>query len=197
MQYIVTSRGLPIGVTDLGFVRIGGPLRSGWFHPNADGDRLMPAVTAMHAAIHACGRAWRAEREAGRRETPPTVDTALHADLAEALQHVEALELGLRREDGSVVPTEHVGIQDTEKLLDLAWHDWDDDEPPPWDAEPFDPSDYTIEHVDIADETDFLEELEAEFGEDFSRDFPGGEEERVAFPRYQIHVVLAEGAEVP
>ena len=53
MEYTITSRGRPIGVTDLGFKRVGGPLRSGWFHPNAEGERLMPVIAAVYPAVRA------------------------------------------------------------------------------------------------------------------------------------------------
>src|SRR5690348_5235913 len=118
VRYTVSSRGRPIGHTDLAFARFPGPHRAGWFHPNADGERVMPVVTALHVALQASALRHAAERGQPRREPP--LDEALPSDLAEALQRVGELELTLHREDGSLVPTESVGLQDVEQLQVMA-----------------------------------------------------------------------------
>lgn len=117
MTYTIMSGGRAIGTTELGFVRIWGPLRSGWFLPNPDGEHLMPRITAMHAAFQA---------DAVSRNAP--ADPALlpeleggspHADVLEALHHVDALDLTLHHPDGTPIPTQMVALQDTRQLL--AW----------------------------------------------------------------------------
>jgi hypothetical protein len=46
MAYTVSSGGVTIGETELGFVRTGGPDRSGWFHPTAEGEAMLAAWRA-------------------------------------------------------------------------------------------------------------------------------------------------------
>jgi hypothetical protein len=146
VSYQVASRGRVIGTTELDFARIGGRSRSGWFHPNAEGERLMPVVAsvlpAMRAYLHRDVRL-----DDGRPVVRPELEgSTLFADLAEALHHASTLDLTLHREDGSLVPTELVGIQDTEQLLrmaDLVATDCLEREerdqwelgPPPWELE--------------------------------------------------------------
>ena len=128
MHYTVSSRGRPIGVTDLGFVRIDGPGRSGWFHPNTDGARLMPAIASPLPAMRAFLHRHAVGPDGVPLVRPPRRTSTLFADLAEALHHATALELTLHRPDGSLVPTETVGIQDTERLPAPApWDDPTDD----------------------------------------------------------------------
>ena len=206
MQYTVTNRGRPIGVTDLGFMYIDARYRSGWFHPNAEGERLMPVIAsvlpAMRAYLH---------RDVRGADGAPVVQPSLNgstlfADLAEALQHVEALELALCGADGSVVPTELVGIQDTEQLLAMA--ELDDREP---DAEA-DLAGDPLRDL-FGDELDemFEEELDEACWDALEVDLDSmlvdgrmdqprewtPEDEPTEFPRYQVHVVLADGTTVP
>jgi hypothetical protein len=195
MQYTVSSRGRPIGVTDLGFVRIGGPNRSGWFHPNAEGERLMPVIAsvipAMRAFLHRDVRGAEGEPIV----QPHLLGSTLFADIAEALHHVGALELTLHHANGSVIPTRLVGIQDTEQLLALA--QWDDALPetdawaggPTRDEEP--DADFELAPdawlTDIGTAPD-----DADSDEAWRPD-----EERPAFPRYQIHVALVDADAIP
>lgn len=120
MQYTITSRGRPIGTTDLGFRYRPGASRIGWFQPNADGERLMPVVSAVTATTRVYAQSIRRRRRSpgvGARDG----DATLLADVAEARQHAGALDLELHAEDGTLIPTEIVSIQDTEELL--AWGD--------------------------------------------------------------------------
>lgn len=208
MQYTVTSRGRPIGVTDLGFRYVEGLGRMGWFHPNDDGQRLMPVVASISTATRAYALT------IGRRSAQDTSpegqqrESMLLADVAEAYQHVGALELQLHREDGSVVPTECVSIQDTEELIACA--DMDDairdGEAWKFGEALSDPLYDPLE--DVLDE-----ELEEAFGRaaddgfDFDADdepvFADGladcvepwtpdDERPVSLPRYQIYVRFAQ-----
>ena len=197
MPYTVWSRGRQIGETDLGFHRVIDQFRSGWFHPNAEGERVMPVIAsvlpAMRAYLH---------RDKVDAAGEPTMKPALHgstlfADLAEAFQHVESLDLELRRDDGSVVPTASIGIRDTHQLLALAdevmaeaMASWDADDdfleileeverefPPLDDAE-------VVEQV--------LESLDDPIG-----DWTPDELDESRFPRYQIHIELVSGDAIP
>ena len=116
MPYVVHNHGVPIGVTDLGFVRTGGADRVGWFYPNDAGEQVMPIVSAMHVAI----RHVRDDQ----------------AGFEAALDRIGALRLTLHLEDGTHVPTEFIALQDTQELeitgaiADLE-HDPRDLEPDP------------------------------------------------------------------
>ena len=117
MSYTIMSGGRAIGTTELGFVRIWGPLRSGWFLPNPEGERLMPRITAMHAAFQADAISREAPAEPG--PLPELDGRSPHADVLEALHHVDALDLTLHHPDGTLIPTQMVALQDTQQLL--AW----------------------------------------------------------------------------
>lgn len=201
MRYTVWSHGRLIGETDLGFRRVINESRSGWFHPNAEGERLMPVVAsvlpAMRAYLH---------RDAVDGQGDPMVQPALHgstlfADLAEAFQHLLSLDLELRREDGFVVPTSKIGIQDTQQLRELAALD-DDDEV---EAENWDTDDDALEadEYDLQLEMDLMHDLELiEQGFDEGDDDPctewmSDDFEESPPPRYQIHVLLLHDDAVP
>ena len=209
MQYTITSRGRPIGVTDLGFLYREGPSRMGWFHPNAEGEPLMAVITSPSSAMHtpASSGERSGESPADARQRAATC----LADLAEASQRVEALELELRRDDGSVVATEFINIQDVEELL--AWSGRIDAirDREGWkygDAEP-DPLYDLMEDV-FDEELDALDEIEPEldlepedelmFGDGFADTAaPWTPEEYEPDPsmRYQIYVSLQDPAAIP
>jgi hypothetical protein len=118
-RYTVCSRGVPIGVTDLGMARVERMSRSGWFHPNAEGERVVAIVGAVLPLLHASVRR---EVRDGRRAIVLSVEVEgpeLSPELAHALQEVAALELTLHRADGSLIPTEGLGIQDVEQLRSI------------------------------------------------------------------------------
>lgn len=209
MQYTVTSRGQPIGVTDLGFAHPGGPDRVGWFHPNAAGEPLMAVITAASVAAHA----W---MNAGDEHVGSTAETdhrraTLLADMAKASQHVEALDLKLQREDGSEIPTECVSIKDVDELItwadkraerrnDEAWR-YGDVGPDPL----YDPMDDVFdEELDAFDEGEALFELPSDddviFGDGLADTIgPCTPSEYVPAPsmRYQIYVCMASRELVP
>ena len=209
MQYTITSRGRPIGVTDLGFQYREGPSRMGWFQPNADGERLMAVLTSPSIAARASASSAGQSVESPD-ETEPFPSTCL-ADLAEASQHVDALGLELRRDDGSVVATEFINIQDVEELL--AWSGRIDAprDGEGWkfgDAEPdplYDPmEDVFDEELDALEEAGERFDLEPEdelmFGDGFADTaVPWTPEEYEPDPtmRYQIYVSLMDPKEIP
>ena len=208
MQYTITSHGRPIGVTDLGFRYREGPSRMGWFHPNAEGEPLMPVITAAPTASHTYAS------DGGRTGDPASDterDNTFLADLAEASQHVDALELELRRDDGSVVQTEFISVQDVDELV--AWSDkleavrdreswkFGDAVPDPL----YDPTeDLFDEELDGLEGADPEFELQGEddviFGDglaDTSIPWSPDEYEPDPSMRYQIYVSLVNPADVP
>lgn len=201
MAYTIMSGGRPIGTTELGFVRIWGPLRSGWFVPNAEGERLMPVVTAMHVALQEDARS----RDAGEPPEPallPELEGGPpHADVIEAMHHVDALDLTLHHPDGTLIPTEMVALQDTEQLL--AWIPITEarDEARPWTLE----RDRADAEIDEAAERDLAvieeirremegiertEELALEWDDLDDATAPPGE-------RYQVFVMLESSDAIP
>src|SRR5215218_8729921 len=194
VQYIISSRGLPIGTTELDFIRIDSANRSGWFHPNALGSELMPTIALALPAM----RAYLCRNLRGDDGRPIVQESFLHsslfADLAEALHRVDAMELTLHRPDGTLVPTSLIGLQDTEELRQLA--EWKDLYPvgevpsvtDEWVQEllrELEPSE-----TDWQDTDDELFDTAVE--EDWAQ-----HEEAIAFPRYQVHVLLSEENAIP
>jgi hypothetical protein len=186
---MVCSHGRPIGVTDLDFFHVKGLARAGWFHPNADGEKMMPLVGSMHRALRAYGSRNRVGEEGASLVHPESIGSQVLADIAEALHRLESLELTLHREDGSLVPTEMIGLQDCEELLAQG------SEPETW-----------FEDID-ADADDWLDELEqsfepgpedfAEFGSPDAGDALLPEIEPVEHPRYQVIVTLVDDDAIP
>ena len=216
MQYTVSSRGRPIGTTDLGFKHFGGRGRLGWFHPNAEGEQVMPVIASVLPALRAYMDRDTVGEDGRPIVQPQMMGSSEFADIAEALHHVEALELTLHREDGTLVPTECVGIQDTHQLLALAREELDK---PDWmregDGFELDLEDdggeddgdelalirELVPALDGDEEID-IEEVQVFFTEDRSDDAegwtPDGDEiENDRFPRYQVHVMLVDASSVP
>lgn len=205
VQYIVSAGGRPIGTTDLGFVALGSRIRSGWFFPNADGERLMPIVAGPFPATLEFLRNRRAGDEP-RDEPSRERDEQLCREAMEACRQAAMVPLSLHHADGTPVPTEDVGIRDTERLLALAREDlarsgldepWSPDEPDAdpelevllaelegEDAEPFD-GDGEMELFRLSGDGAAFERLEWE---------PEPDPE---FPRYQVQVFLARGVSLP
>jgi hypothetical protein len=191
VPYIVCSRGRPIGHTELEFVRVGGPTRVGWFHPNADGERLGDVISAVHVALHAYAR-----RDRGDDDAASDADDATpRADLAEALHHSAALDLTLHRDDGSLVPTRDVHIQDTHQLI--AFAEWDDARR---DADAMLESDDALDDEPACDDepdADIEAELAA-FDAPSELDAPWvPDDEPSELPRYQILVELVDEHAIP
>jgi hypothetical protein len=193
VRYTVWSRGRPIGETDLGFHRVIESCRSGWFHPNADGERLMPLIASVSPAMRAYLHRGAVDAAGDPFVQPALSRSTLFADLAESFQHLQSLELELRRDDGSIVPTSHIGIQDTEQLAELGRQDLADldDVEAELDEELFDAEAIDGELDAFMDEDAGL--LEAAW-EDGGYEFPDGWrpapfEER-PLERYQVHVSL-------
>lgn len=196
MQYIVSSRGRPIGTTDLDFIRIEGSNRSGWFHPNSIGEELMPAIAMVLPAVRAflC----RNVRDADGQPVvqPHLRHSALFADLAEAFHRVDAFDLTLHDANGTLVPTSHIGIQDTEQLLELGRYNDVHAQSDPLIAEEAAYEEFDCEFVD-----DWEHDLQAcrrdwrESDDDVGSaidDMWDPDDRPSRLPRYQVHVLLVE-----
>ena len=196
MRYTVSSDGVVIGETDLGFARCGDAMRAGWFHPSEAGERLLPRIIPPLLAM-------RARLDAADRD-------AWSGDLAAATHHADAHPLTLHRPDGSVVPTRILGFQDTHQLLALA--EWDDARR---DAEGWTPDDEVddddlfvaaVEQAD-GDAGDALAG-DARAGDALAGDAPDDDppdldapwapdDEPTDLPRYQIVLQLADADAIP
>ena len=187
MRYIVQSGGRPIGVTDLDFVRWDDHARSGWLHPNELGERLLPrATTSVHDALHALRRHLRPDGGGGAKRGRNLVDLPEFADYTEALHHADALDLTLHLANGALVPTEFIGIQDCDRLVELYGPE----------SEPLDPAESPCDPEVMARlEREVEEMLEGQPG--MEREPWMGEEAPTEFPRYQIHLRLVRPADVP
>ena len=197
MPYTVWSRGRQIGETDLGFRRLIDQSRSGWFHPNAEGERVMPVIASVLPAMRAYLHRDKVDAAGNPMVQPALYGSTLFADLAEVFQRLESLDLELRREDGSVVPTSSIGIQDTHQLLAFSEESM---------AENATTSDADDEFLE------FIDELEREFPpanaaeavdqvleslDDPIADWTPDELDESRFPRYQIHIELVNGDAIP
>ena len=200
MRYTVWSRGRLIGDTDLGFIRFVDEARSGWFYPNADGERVMPTIAAVLPAMRAY-----LHRDAADEQGDSFVHPAMHgsttfADLAQAFQHLRSLDLELRREGGSVVHTSDIGIQDTQQLLELADLDDDDLDAASWGAVDEllerDEGDSQFDAGIVHDLDLFAPGFEAGY-DDPSTDWMPDDAEDPQYPRYQIHLQLLHGDAIP
>jgi hypothetical protein len=211
VRYTIWSRGRLIGETDLAFFRVISRCRFGSFHPNAEGERLMPVVASVLPALRAYLHRDAADALSDSIVQPPLRGSTLFADLAEAWQHLHALDLELRREDGSVVPTSHIGIRDTQQLIELADLDDDGIDVGNWDADDdlfagnwnADDDLFEAAERDLQGEADDTpdtgmaeEELRARVDDPFA-EWTTDDLEEPQVPRYQIHVELLHDDAIP
>jgi hypothetical protein len=203
---MVSSRGRPIGSSDLGFIRVSRLSLSGWFYPNSYGEQVMPVIAAVLPALQAYLHRDVSGEDGKRLVQPDVMRSPALTEYEKALQQVQALDLKLHMEDGTLVPTEVVGIQDTEQLLALAdltlltddeeeWslddvEDWSPEEVKGWSPDDLLDDDFDDFWLDCDGDTilegRFFDEVRARATDD----------EPTPFPRYQIHVLLADDANV-
>ena len=211
MQYTVWSSKRPIGVTDLGFRYRKGGSRSGWFHPFPQSEPLMPEIV-----VPLIGNYFRPRRSDRHRPMRPG-EMAQLAAYERACKRAARWRLQLRREDGSLVPTETVAIQDIEALL-ACYPDVDDDienaldfdreldfeEEMDFDDDPSEawkrPSDEFDDDADLLalhqEEEDDIE-LFDDWQHDELREHEWTPDDDEPLPRYQIWVLLSDEAAVP
>ena len=189
MNYVVSSRGHPIGVTDLGFRVVFPRHRSGWLHPNAHGEKVLPVVAKVLPALRACVHDTTVESDDSSTVQPHSERATLLADLAAALQHVSALDLTLHREDGSLFPTKNVGVKDMDQLLELVRSrefdsDFDEADPDEWAAPPAERETLDATFANILDD-------------ERVRPWTPADDEEFEFPRYQVYVTLLHDHALP
>ena len=210
MRFTVCSRGQPVGESDLAIRPFEEDLRSGWFHPNAAGEQLMSVLTAVSVALRAL-HDHRCDPDFSLGEpgiAPADRGAELQADVAESLHHLAALDLELRRADGSLVPTLDVSIQDTRALLEMAMlevareeaataPDWDDDAPG------LDDLDAELDPIAAGDDLDALLELDLPLhgvpgapGAEAAAPVDEPRDEELDGLRYQLHVRLVPGESI-
>ena len=190
--YTVWSGDRQIGVTDLGFRYREGDSRTGWFYPTSVGEPLMPEIVDPLIGHYV------------RRDGADPNQLASSDAYLRACKRVAAWDLRLRREDGSLVPTESVGIRDVEALLacypdDETWEeeldcpfDFDDDPSEAWKRAGEDERTAALRR-DIEHDRKLIEEWMAELPEDDEL----ASETDEALPRYQIFVLLSDPRAVP
>jgi hypothetical protein len=174
-------------------------MRMGWFHPTTEGDRVMPIVVGMPPAMHAYVNRAR-ELTGDATDLQAELDRSTEgADLSAAFQHHEALELQLRREDGTVIRTEDIGVVDTHRLLQLSRELPQCEQVEEWS----DVGDLLLEQSEtdrqLEEDIDHDVALIREwFGQsDGFREWAIGEVDETQFPRYQIQVELSDDAAIP
>lgn len=194
MRYSLWSRDRLLGESDLDYDTGGLPgFRMGELTPTPLGDQLLPVVTNVTRVLLEARRARRRAEREGNGASDPSSDermTTEWADLQEAAAHAEGLELQLRAPDGTVVPTEHIGVQDCEYLAAVG------EEAVNEELEDFDPE---VEAA-VAHDLALIEEWDQEREpEGLWAQYDGGRppvEER-PFPRYQIMVQLVIDVPTP
>jgi hypothetical protein len=135
----------------------------------------MPIVASVLPAIRAYLRRDAVDAEGAAITEPARHRSTLFADLAEAFQHLGALDLELRRDDGAVIPTLDIDLHDTHQLLELA-NEVDD-------------------RVD--DSSDECDASECDASEWEAHEWSPDELEEPPRPRYQIHLTLLDDEAIP
>ncbi|MEX2179048.1 MAG: hypothetical protein WD801_10080 [Gemmatimonadaceae bacterium] len=162
----------------------------GDFLPTPLGEQLMSVLAGAGPAAVTLGRLRQSvlpephpdsDAAGGREHNDALQQTTEFADYASNQVYLESLELELRGPDGSVIPTESIGLQDTEYLLALASEadpndTWESDLEPPLDPE----LEAAIDHDERLINEWFSQATVPEWEEDDAGP--------PAFPRYQIMV---------
>ncbi len=162
MPYTLWSRGRLVGHTEFEFVANTDEHKMGWFHPTEVGLGILEIMTEPSRVV--CSIRHGVDVE------------GIRVDLDAATDRIAALDLELRSPEGTVLAVEDIGINDTERLMQLARDTEDDQE------------------LDDLDELDELsDELKADIAHDLEilrfDDFEADEDqpwEETKFPRYQI-----------
>lgn len=194
MRYTIWSHGRLVGGTDLAFPRVMDEMRSGWFTPTAEGERVLAVATATLPTP----RAARSSEIPELPDIPEAGGSSHAADLAEAAHHLASLDLELRDEGGILVPTEDIGFRDTRALLEPA-HDRLEglDDLLEWEMDDDPELLFGGVALDALDDDDggWREELGEPHGE-LSLD-PGYEMPMAQGERFQVIVTLTDAASLP
>lgn len=111
-----------LGHSDLDYAEIFPKHLMGDFHPTELGEKLMPVLTGVSRAykdlakssIERWGKPTDRDQYQQEQRSSEIRGTTEYADAAAAQAHFDALELVLRGSDGFIVPTEWIGVRDTE-----------------------------------------------------------------------------------
>jgi hypothetical protein len=184
VPFTVWSHGRLVGETDLGFILRDGNHRTGYFFPTAFGETLIPIFNEPRRIIKALAEI----REDSRSRDDPR-RLALDAAFEIACDREKALALELRDANGIVIPTEDVGIRDTDLTLELY----------PGDDLEFD--DVVITPEQQAEFERDMEEL-SEWAQDARRELEllghrDVVDEEAPLPRFQVQVFLVHEWSVP
>ena len=199
VQYTVWSGERQIGVTDLGFRYREGGSRTGWFFPSTVGEPLMPEIVDPLIGSYF--------KRSERTATGPlsTDEFARFIEYERACERSAAWDLRLRREDGTFLPTESVGIRDVEALLACyaddemsedeleGAFDFDDDPTEAWKRAFEDEATAELRR-DIEHDRALIEEWAEEQASETQQWTPEDDE---PLPRYQIIVLLSDPSAVP
>jgi hypothetical protein len=194
MQFTIASKGRPIGTTDLAFLRIGGPIRSGYFYPASGVEELLPLIASPLPAVRAYLHRNVVDADGRPIVQPHLFGSPLFGDIAERLQHAASFDLTLHCADDSRVPTHAIAIQDTEPSSSSFTYD------------------EGLLQGRICEMDDWVHGVDVDFHDD--GEFPGivafrldeatGEVHRFTpdvdvpeFPRYQVHVALVDDRMIP
>lgn len=192
MELTLYSGDVPIATTDLGFRHFRGPSRFGWLVPKPGGEKILERIATPIPAMRAY-----LMREVRTSDGRPIVQPdfphgEIFADLAAHLQHTRALDLTLRREDGSILATTDLGIQDAEVLGEIGRREFErmekEEELRGWQPED------SLEEAGGEDSDAFMTIIDGEAGEVTPLDLDDLEDLEPEAPpsRYQIHVMLAD-----
>jgi hypothetical protein len=193
MPYTLWSRDRLLGESALDYRSNTEVHRMGDFFPTVFGESLMPVITGVSRALFELRKS-RIERERASGKGPgalPRIDvTTEYADVAEATNRFEELELQLRGPDGAVIETEGIHINDHE--LAMEWCELpiggvDEYDELMFDTEVDEELQAMIDH-DAALIDEWFSSDGDEPGESWDEEFESIEERPL--PRYQIQVLL-------
>jgi len=200
MSYSLWSRGRLLGTSELDFVRCLALHRAGFLQPTEVGEQLLPDACGVSPAFMAMSRLARDTPGAGASLFEAMRGTTEYADLLAAQDRCAALELELRRADGTLVPTEWIDVKDGEFLLALAREAEEEmARQPDLPSDAFDDRlasmlEPAIEHdLDFLDEPSAMERLDW----DAEEEDEAADEGPIELPRYQLHVKLHDEADIP
>lgn len=200
MQYTVWSGERLIGVTDLGFLYHEGGSCTGWFHPSTVGEPLMPEIVEPLIGNYMDRRRRTADEPMTKEEWARLDDYEL------ARARVARWNLRIRRDDGSLVPTDTVAIRDMNAFLSCygphreTWEDdmdglddlLDDDPSERWKRDAQDDVAEAALRRDIEHDVMLIEE----WFEEQSHHQEWAPEDDEPLPRYQIWVLLSDPSSV-
>jgi hypothetical protein len=196
MTYTVWDRGRLLGESPLDFIRCMPKLRTGFLHATPLGERLLPVAGGTCRAANALHRAARHCNDKERMRLPE------YEAFENAAKKCASFRLELRSSDGTVIPTEYVGVTDFGFIEELGDDAFDADV----EDEPEDFADESLASLGLDEwdaswdpEVDELDRL-WDFDEDGADEAWRAREERGCerrWSRYQVQVRLIDEESIP